>query len=125
MDKERFQEHLRRPSRRKKLSVLNGEGLLKNLGATCKLNPSGSNPPGLSSGEEVQGQVMLVIKRMTKRREAPACQPVGLKKASFIRVKHKSVDMTTNTGNIVKLLDARIPDVTHENHLVIIDAEDT
>ena len=32
--------------------------------------------------------------------------------------------MTTNTGNIVKLVDARIPDVTHENHLVIIDAED-
>jgi hypothetical protein len=32
--------------------------------------------------------------------------------------------MTTNTGNIVKLMDARIPDVTHENHLVIIDAED-
>jgi hypothetical protein len=33
--------------------------------------------------------------------------------------------MTTNTGNIVKLVDARIPDVTHENHLVIIDGEES
>jgi hypothetical protein len=67
---------------------------------------------------------MLVIKRMIQRREAPACQAVGLKKASFVRVKHKSVDMTTNTNATVKLLDARIPDVTHENHLVIIDGEE-
>ena len=41
-----------------------------------------------------------------------------------MRVKHKSVDMTTNTNATVKLLDARIPDVTHENHLVIIDGEE-
>ena len=32
--------------------------------------------------------------------------------------------MTTNTNATVKLLDARIPDVTHENHLVIIDGEE-
>lgn len=32
--------------------------------------------------------------------------------------------MTTNTNAAVKLVDARIPDVTHENHLVIIDGEE-